>query len=133
MAPYFDISVDVARDLVRIRMGGFFTTDDIARFVVARDAAHGQLHCAPNQHMTLNDVRQMDIQTQESVLAFQAVLANPRHRSRKLAFIHASTLARMQLRRAAANRAVEYFATVEEAERWLFSAEDLSDRAALPA
>lgn len=127
--PYFDIDVDVARDLVLIRMGGFFGPEAIERFTRARDAAHAKLLCAPNQHMTLNDVTGMHIQSQEMVLAFQRMLANPAHRSRKLAFVHASSLARMQLQRAAANRTVAYFRNAAEAEDWLFSDDD----AALPA
>lgn len=124
MEPYFDIDVDVQRDLVLIRMGGFFGPEAIADFTTARNAAHARLQCAPNQHMTLTDVTDMSIQSQEMVMSFQALLANPTHRSRKLAFIHASTLARMQLQRAAASRDVAYFRTAEEAEAWLFDGQE---------
>ncbi len=123
MEPYFNIDVDVARDLVLIRMGGFFGPEAIERFITARNAAHSRLRCAPNQHMTLNDLTHMSIQSQEMVLSFRQMLADPTHRSRKLAFVHASTLARMQLQRAAASRDVAYFRTAEEAEAWLCSDE----------
>lgn len=123
MAPYFDIDVDIARDLVMIRMGGFFGPEAIAAFTKARNEAHARLKCGPHQHLTLNDVSGMSIQSQEMVVAFQRLLDDPTHRSRKLAFVHASTLARLQLQRAAASRDVAYFRTAEEAEAWLFGDE----------
>ena len=124
MEPYFVIDVDVQRDLVLIRMGGFFGPEAIAEFTKARNAAHARLQCAPNAHMTLNDVSDMSIQSQEMVTSFQALLANPTHRSRKLAFVHASTLVRKQLQRAAASRDVAYFRTAQEAEAWLFDEQE---------
>lgn len=121
MEPYFFIDVDVPRDLVRIRMGGFFSPEAIERFTRARNQAHAHLKCASHQHLTLNDVSGMRIQSQDMVTAFQRLLADPTHRSRKLAFVHSSSLARMQLQRAAASRTVAYFRTAEEAEAWLFA------------
>lgn len=124
MEPFFVIDVDVPRDLVLIRMGGFFGPEAIAQFTKARNEAHARLQCAPNAHMTLTDVTDMSIQSQEMVTSFQTLLANPTHRSRKLAFVHASTLARMQLQRAAASRHVAYFRNAEEAEAWLFDEQE---------
>ncbi|UVO52354.1 hypothetical protein M0208_18245 [Sphingomonas sp. SUN019] len=119
MKPEFDIAVDVPRDLVRITMLGFFAADDIARFVDARDRAVSQLKCGPNQHCTLVDIRGMDIQAQESVSRFQSVLADPAKASRRLAFVVARSLARMQAKRAADSRDAGYFETLEDAEAWL--------------
>lgn len=53
--------------------------------------------------------------------AFQQVLSNPAVTSRKLAFVMTRSLARMQIKRAAASRDAAYFERVEDAERWLFS------------
>lgn len=133
MEPYFTIDVDVPRHLVLIRMGGFFGPETIEQFTKARNAAHARLHCGPHDHMTLNDVSDMSIQSQEMVLSFQRLLADPTHRSRKLAFVHASTLARMQLQRAAASRDVAYFRNAEEAEAWLFGNDDDTQPAPISA
>lgn len=111
--------VEPERDLVRIALAGFFTPDDVACFVGARDAAHRRLRCAANAHSTLVDMRAMEIQAQETVAAFQQVLSDPRTRSRRLAFVVARSLARMQIRRAADARDAAYFTTIEEAEAWL--------------
>ncbi|WP_156348101.1 hypothetical protein [Sphingomonas sp. Leaf231] len=114
--------VEPARDLVRITLTGFFTPDDVARFVAARDAAHAQLRCAPNAHATLVDMRAMQIQSQATVEAFQRVLGDPRMASRRLAFVVARSLARLQIKRAAAEREASFFTAIEDAEAWVLAA-----------
>lgn len=117
----FSFEVDRSRDLIRIQMAGLFAPDDIGAFLEARRQAHAQLGCAPNRHLTLNDVRQMKIQTQEIVAAFRNMLSDPAYRSRRLAFVAAPTLARGQLLRALQNRDARCFETIEAAEAWLFA------------
>jgi len=119
MKAKFDISVDVERSLVRMTMSGFFSSEDIAQFVIARDVAHHLLRCRANEHLTLVDIREMDIQAQDCVVAFQRVLANPSKVSKRLAFVVARSLARMQIKRAADNRDASYFSEADEAEHWL--------------
>jgi hypothetical protein len=120
----YSIEIDRSRDLIRIRMGGLFTLDDIAAFLEARRRAHAELGCAPNQHLTLNDLRTMKIQSQEVVAAFRDMLADPAFRSRRLAFVAAQTLARSQLVRALGGRDARdarFFDYIEDAEAWLFA------------
>lgn len=119
----FSFQVDRARDLIRIQMAGLFTPPDIKAFLEERQVAHAQLGCGPNRHLTLNDVRQMKIQTQEIVAAFRYMLSDPAYKSRRLAFVAAPTLARGQLLRALQDRAARCFETVEAAEAWLFAEE----------
>ena len=123
MQPNFAFEVEPERNLVRVWLGGFFSPTDAAAFVKERDRVHQHLRCGPNEHITLVDIREMAIQPQESVSAFQKILSNPATKSRKLAFVTARSLARMQIKRAAASRDAAYFETVENAERWLFSNE----------
>ncbi len=133
MTATFSITADVPRDLICLTMAGFFTVDDIARFIAERDRAHMQLRCLPNRHLTLVDIRGMVIQSQESVDRFQAMLANPATRSRRIAFVVARSLARMQIKRAAASRDAAYFMTIEEATAWLLDDGLLpSDHSVLP-
>ena len=121
MKAEFSIEVDPHRDLVRIRMGGFFRQSDIADFLEARRVAHQALTCAPNEHVTLNDIRRMDIQSHDIVDAFQQMLAAPEYRSRRLAFIVANTLARSQAIRALESRDARWFEDPSRAEAWLFA------------
>lgn len=121
MNKHFSFEVDRHRNLVKIRMSGMFGLADIDEFIEARRRAHAELHCPPNAHVTLNDVTGMLIQPQETVAAFQAMLAAPEYRSRRLAFIVPPTLARNQLMRALASRGEgRCFEDPEEAEAWLF-------------
>ncbi len=120
----YRVDVDPVRNVVRHYLAGFFEPADVERYVAARNAAHQRLTCAPNQHVTLVDVRDMKIQQQDIVKTFTAVMADPRYHSRKLAFVVALSLARMQLLRASANRSAQYFSSIEEAEAWLLADED---------
>jgi hypothetical protein len=119
MLASYAIDVDPERNLVRIAMSGFFTDADLHRFVADRNAAHARLTCAPNMHDTINDVRGMKIQSQEMVDAFRRVLSDPRHKSRRLAFVVAPTLARSQLARALGGRGARVFDDTSAAEAWV--------------
>ena len=119
MSAEFSIEADPSRDLIRIRMAGFFTQSDVLAFLAARRDAHARLNCRVNQHVTLNDLRDMKIQSQEMVDAFRAVLADPLYRSRRLAFVVGPTLARTQLMRALDARNARCFEDIWTAEAWL--------------
>ncbi len=102
-------------------MAGLFTLDDVEAFLEARREAHAALGCAPNAHLTLNDLRGMKIQLQEVVAAFRELLAVPEFPSRRLAFVAGPTLARSQLMRALDGRDARCFEDLAEAEAWLFA------------
>lgn len=124
----YSITADPARDLIRIKLTGMFNDDSIAGFLAARRIAHAQLRCGPNQHVTIADTREIAIQTQDMVTRWGAILADPSYRSRRLAFVTASTLARMQLQRAIGSRTAQVFTDMAEAEAWILS-EDASEAA----
>jgi hypothetical protein len=124
MQAKFNVRAAPLRDLIRIEMGGFFSAADVEAFCEARRAAHAKLTCGANQHVTLNDVRELKIQSQETVSAFQTLLAAPAYRSRLLAFVVSPTLARSQLSRALSGRDAKTFPSIAEAEHWLFAQED---------
>ena len=126
----FSFQVDPSRDFVRIAMSGLFSLDDIAAFVEARRQAHRRLQCPRNAHVTLNDVRGLKIQPQETVAAFREMLAAPDYRSRRLAFVAGPTLARNQLTRALANRDARYFDDPISAEAWLLREQESARRSA---
>jgi hypothetical protein len=124
MSDKFSISVDPRHGLVSIVMKGFFSRKDLDAFVEARREAHSALGWPRNAHVTLNDVREMKIQAQDTVDSFQRILADPEYRSRRLAFLVKATLARLQLERALAGRAdARCFEDLAEAEAWLFEEE----------
>ena len=123
MDAHYSFEVDQAGSLIRIRMSGLFTLADVDAFLRDRREAHAQLGCAPNQHLTVNDVRGMKIQLPEVVTAFRDLLAAPEYRSRRLAFVASRTLARSQLMRALSYRDARCFEDMASAEAWLFADE----------
>lgn len=124
MSAHFSFDVDRPRNLVRIVMSGLFNDADVAALLEARRQAHALLRCGPNQHVTLNDVRDLKIQPQETVLAFRQMLADPAYRPRRLAFVAAATLATGQLLRALDGRPGRRFADPEAALAWLLEADE---------
>lgn len=70
MAGTYSFKIDTRRDLVCMELHGFFTPDQMAGFDKARREAYAQLRCAPNQHVTLVDMRGTLIQSQDIVDAF---------------------------------------------------------------
>lgn len=133
MDAHYTVDVDPVHNVIRHYLAGFFEPADVERYVAARNAAHQRLTCGPNQHVTLVDVRDMKIQQQDIVKTFGAVMADPRYHSRKLAFVVALSLARMQLLRASAtaNRSAQYFTNIDEAEAWLMAADDDASAASI--
>lgn len=123
MSAKFAFKIDRVRGLVRISMSGLFAPADIEAFLRAREKAHAALGCGPNQHLTLNDLRGMNIQSQEVVAAFRDMLADPAYRSRRLAFVADRTLARSQLMRALQTREAQCFEDMATAEAWVFAEE----------
>lgn len=124
MEASFEIDVDVVHSVVRMTMGGFYDAEAIDRFRIARREAFGRLRCAPNQHVSIVDIRAMKIQSQEMVAAFHTLLADPAFHSRRFALVVASSLARLQLQRAVDGRAARYFTDHDEAERWATAADE---------
>lgn len=116
----YSVTVDVARDLLRIHLSGFFTPADIGGLTEARRKTLARLRCGPNRHVTITDVREMKIQSQDAVAQFQAFAADPACRARRLAFVVGGSLARMQVGRVAHERDARFFDNMADAEAWVF-------------
>lgn len=123
MSGYFSIDVDPARRLLKVRMGGFFSLDDVADYHDAVHRATARLGGLPSQQRMICDISEMRIQTQDVVDAFRQVMGDPKYRRRKVGFVVASSLARMQALRVIGSRHAQCFATEAEAEAWLFEAD----------
>lgn len=122
MAPRFTINTTPALNLVTITIGGFFAQPNIDAFENARNVAHRELRCGPNQHITLVDMREMVIQSQEAIVGFQRVLNNHATKSKRIAIVTSKTLARMQVERAGERRDVQFFSgEPKEAREWLLA------------
>jgi hypothetical protein len=124
MSPAFEIVADPQRNLLRMALSGFFQPEDVARFAERKRAAHAELRCSPNTHVTLVDVSACKIQTQTVVGAFAALIADPRYRARRTAFVTGSSLATMQVRRLINGAAdMRLYADPVLAEAWLLASQ----------
>lgn len=119
MKPHFAFSIDTSSHLIRVDMSGFYAPSDVDRFKVGLKAALKELGAKSNQHLMLVDIRQMKVQSQESVKLFRQFFKNKCFRSRRLAIVVASSLSRSQVKRAADGRGAEYFICSSSGEAWL--------------
>ena len=119
MDAQYEIRADPARGMIRVHMGGFFDQSDVQSFA-ADYRAELRLVAHPGQ-LTLVDIRDMKIQAQDVVAAFGSVMAAPDIRSRKLAFLCGSTLARLQAQRLTDREGVAFFDDAAAAEAWLLA------------
>ena len=127
MHPRFSFEVDRPRNLVRIVLSGLFKPKDVSAFFEARRKAHAELTSAPGQHVTLTDLRTMNVLPQDTVDAFGVLLTDPQSRARRLAFVTAPTLVRSQLARVLAGRdgrCTPCITDPVEAESWLLADSD---------
>lgn len=121
MSGEFSIEIDAPRNLLRVRVWGFFSVEDVARYHAAVDEASMALGGAPSRQMMLCDATEMRIQSQDVVAAFQQVMADPKYRDRRVAFVVASSLARMQVQRVIGERTALLFENDRDALAWLAS------------
>lgn len=119
MQPCFNIDVEPVIGLITITLSGFFYPDDAARYVTALKAAQARLQTRPNEHLTLVDMRGVNIQPQDSVTLFRETMTDPTSRSRRLALVTAGSLAKLQIQRAAEGRGASFFTSISEARKWL--------------
>ena len=123
MRDKFTFTLDRERGLVRIKLQGFWSLRDVEAFFETRRKALAELGLPRNQHMTMTDVRGMKIQAQDVILSFQAGLAVPEEKARKLAIVVDAAMARGQANRAIASVDTRYFTDPDAAEAWLFAGE----------
>ena len=119
MIASYVVNAEPDRDLLRITLSGFFDPSRLAAFDDARHAAHARLRCAPNQHLTLIDVRDFRIQAQDVFERFRTMIAEPGTRARRLAFVAGDAAIRLQVRRIAQRADMRCFADMASAEAWL--------------
>ncbi len=121
MSADFSIRLNRDRNLLDVRLGGFFTLDDVARYRSAITAASRELGGDPGQQIMLCDISDMRIQSQDVVEAFRQNMADPLYARRRVALIVTATLARTQAQRAVGRREARMFTSRVDAEAWLFS------------
>jgi hypothetical protein len=116
---WFAIDAEKDLKLIRLTMGGFFESATVVALRAQLVDAIASLGCAANDHLTLCDIREMDIQSQERVGEFAQLVGSDDVRSRRLAFVTARSLARLQAKRLTSREGVDFFTETDEAVDWL--------------
>jgi hypothetical protein len=116
----FEITTDPRRHLVRIKLSGMMSVDDVAELYRQEHVAIRAMRCPVGQHVLLIDSTQNELQTQDVIAAFKGELSRPT-RARRIAVVTGQSLSRMQARRLLTDQPGMIFATEAEAEAWLFS------------
>lgn len=115
------VTSDRSRRLVIAEMSGFLDPADVDRFNADKEAAVTAMGLGSGDYVILINTEGCVIQSQEVVAAFTRVVLDTRLKSKKLAVVRHDNLTRLQTRRILSVRDdAEIFASVEEAEAWLF-------------
>jgi hypothetical protein len=113
------IRVDPRQKLVDITLTGFFDVARVIQVAIEAKAAVDSLALAPHQHLTLIDVSNFSLQSQDVVAALQSTFGNPLYASRRLAVITDKSLSSMQVQRVLKRDTAQWFDDRCEAEAWL--------------
>ena len=117
------VRVDPVRKLIDVKLTGFFEAEQVAPVAIAVRDAIRSLGAAAGQHCTLYDVGEADISPGPTITAIAAAFADPAFhaiRAKRVAFVSASALARIQIQRLRSGREdIAIFADREAALAWL--------------
>jgi DNA uptake protein ComE-like DNA-binding protein len=120
----FTIETDAARTLVHARASGFLNVADVAAFFRQEQEAVQAMGYGSGDFVLLFDAKDAVIQSQEVVAEFMAQIVAISLKARRVAVVREAALARMQAQRIVQVREdAAIFATVEDAEAWLFAAD----------
>lgn len=118
MADAFVIGCEPAKQLVTMKLSGFWTTDTVARFAPEWHA-HAKSVSGPASYLCLCDLSDFQPQSREVTAAFDLLLREEGLAASKVAVIAASTITGMQVRRISGPARTQVFTDHAAALRWL--------------
>ena len=117
------VSVEPWRKLVRAKMAGLLTIEEVQDFATQYRAAATGMGLGPDEFSLLVETEGNTVQRQEVMSVFQALLTRPQLRARRIAIVRKGVLGRMQARRLSQQRSdTEVFDNMADAEVWLRAA-----------
>jgi len=116
-----EVSVEPERKLVRARMGGLLTVEEVGLYARLEEEAVRSMGLASGEFYVLIETDGDMVQTQEVMNAFIELAKHSPIRAIRIATVRAGALTRMQSRRVAGVRSdTAVFEDVRSAEAWLF-------------
>lgn len=123
----FKVTASPTNRCVSLALLGFFKPTDVDALRAAIRREYARLRCGPNEHRTLLDLREMEIQSQDTLVYFAELLNDPTYQGERLAIVYSHTLVRMQIGRVASDREhTRYFDDVDAAKSWLAERKSLA-------
>jgi hypothetical protein len=117
-----EVTVEPARKLVRARMGGLLTLDEVKRFSAEEQAAVRGMGLGSGEFLLLVETEGNVVQTQDVVQALQDLIQHSPLKAKRIATVRTSALATLQTRRLTTLRNdYEVFDSLADAEAWLFA------------
>ena len=109
--------------LLSVQLLGFFSIEQMAVLRTELASAIDRLDRGPGKHMSIYDISECKIQSQDVVNAFRSMSDAKHVGARRLAVVTGGSLMRMQLSRILVGRDTRVFNDKEDARRWLLSPE----------
>lgn len=122
--PSYQIEIDVARNLVRTTLSGYWDEPLFRRFTKEFEQAFAKLVSQgyrPGSHHYLCDAREHSIQSQEVMVLFEGTAVYCAETVRRCALLMTGSLHRMQSGRLASTDQFQFFSLEDEALAWLFA------------
>ncbi len=117
-----EVTVEPARKLVRARMGGLLTLDEVKRFSAEEQAAVRGMGLGSGEFLLSVETEGNVMQTQDVVQALQELIQHSPLKAKRIATVRTSALATLQTRRLTTLRNdYEVFDNLVDAEAWLFA------------
>ena len=99
----FEITTEPSRRLVRLKLNGLLSRDQVADLYRQEQAAILAMNCPLGEQNCIVDLTSCPLQIQDVANAFQAEIGSPT-KAKKLAMFTGNALARMQARRISKER-----------------------------
>jgi hypothetical protein len=117
------VSVEPWRKLVRAKMSGMLSLEEVHAFAVEMREAAGRMGLGSGEFALLVETQGNTVQRQEVMSLFQDLLTRPQLRARRIAIVRHGMLGRMQARRLAEHsESTQVFDNMPDAEVWLRAA-----------
>ena len=116
----FTFEINIASRLIRSRIEGFLTVEDVIEWSRQEQAAVMKIGCGSGEFLLFLDTSGCQIQSQAVVSLFQHIIATSCYKAQRIAIMRGNSLTRMQTDRIVSGYAyIAHFDTVSAAEDWL--------------
>jgi hypothetical protein len=116
----YNISIDLAKDLVHVELEGFWAESDFSKFMDELHGALTKMHCKPGAHILLCDLTKLNVMSQDIVSYVMSELNSEGPQDAKwIAIVVGTALLKLQIQRILLRPNAKIFDDVGSAHEWL--------------